>query len=183
MCVGIRIFTAALLALLLASFLFGAVAEKQAGAADAKTSISGVVTDRTGNVLAGAKVALDGPDKREAQSADNGGYSFTGLKPGVYKLTVTFPSFPPQVYSDIYLKPGMELPIDVALEGTAPSAAASEQPAQSQQEQSPQPPQSTIPLMPPPTVMPVLAGRAQAERPARATGRSAESSPIRKARL
>ena len=156
---GIRIFIAAVLPVLAASFCFGAVPPQKGSA---KISISGVVTDRTGNVLAGAKVVLDGPDKREAQSAENGSYSFTGLKPGQYTLTVSFPNFPPHVYSDIYLKAGMELPIDVALEGTAPSAAASEQPAQSQQAQSPQPPQSTIPLLPPPSiVMPVLAGQAQ----------------------
>ncbi|MGO9538996.1 MAG: carboxypeptidase regulatory-like domain-containing protein [Terriglobales bacterium] len=158
----IRIFISAVLSLLLVSSLFGAVPEQKAGAASAKTSISGTVTDRTGNVLAGAKVVLDGPDKREAQSAANGSYSFTGLKPGQYTLTVSFPNFPQQVYSDIYLKVGTELPIDVALEGTAASAAASEQPAQSQQEQLTQQPQSTIPLLPPPSVvMPVLAGQEQ----------------------
>ena len=160
--VRIRTFNAVLLPILLASSLVGAVPQQNAGAAGADTSIiSGGVTDRTGNVLAGAKVVLSGAEKREAQSADNGRYSFTSLKPGNYTLTVTFPNFPTQVFSDIYLKAGIELPTDVALEGTAPSAAASGQPAQSQQEPSSQQPQS-LPLMPhPSTVMPVLAGQAQ----------------------
>ncbi|HVR21913.1 MAG TPA: carboxypeptidase regulatory-like domain-containing protein, partial [Candidatus Polarisedimenticolia bacterium] len=163
--VRIRMFNAVLVPILLASSLVGAVPQQNAGAAGANTSIiSGGVTDRTGNVLAGAKVVLSGAEKREAQSADNGGYSFTSLKPGNYTLTVTFPDFPPQVFSDICLKAGMELPVDVALKGTAPSAAASEQPAQSQREPSPQQPQS-LPLMPPPsTVMPVLVGPAQSGR-------------------
>ena len=162
--VRIRMFNAVLLPILLASSLVGAVAQQNAGAAGANTSISGGVTDRTGNVLAGAKVVLSGAEKREAQSADNGGYSFTSLKPGNYTLTVTFPTFPPQVFSDIYLKAGRELPVDVALEGTAPSAAASEQPAQSQQEPSSQQPQSLPPMPPPSTVMPVLVGQAQSGR-------------------
>ena len=88
----IRMLNAALLPILLASYLFGAIPQK-GGAASAKTAISGVVTDRTGNVLAGAKVVLDGPEKRESQSANHGGYSFTGLKPGTYTLTGSFPSF------------------------------------------------------------------------------------------
>jgi hypothetical protein len=155
-------FNAALLPILLASYLFGVTPQRKGKAASPKTAISGVVTDRTGSVLAGAKVVLDGAEKRESLSATNGGYSFTGLKPGTYTLTVTFPNFPPQTFSYITLKAGTELPIDVALEGTAPSAAASEQPAQSQPEPPPQQPQSSRLFAPLTPVIPVLAaGQAQ----------------------
>jgi hypothetical protein len=154
-------FNAALLPILLASYLFGVSPQQKGGAANAKTAISGIVTDRTGSVLAGAKVVLDGPEKHESLSATNGGYSFTGLKPGTYTLTVTFPTFPPQTFSYITLKSGAELPIDVVLEGTAPSAAASEQPAQSQPEPPPQQSQSSPLFAPVTPVIPVLAGQAR----------------------
>ncbi len=151
---------AAVLPVLAAAISFAEVAQHKSGAASANTSISGTVTDKTGIVLAGAKLVLDGPVKREAESAENGGYSFSGLGPGTYTLTVTFPNFPQQVFSDINLKAGMELPIDVMLEGTAPSAA-SEQPAQPQQQPTQQPPSTIPPLPPSDAVMPVLAAQPQ----------------------
>lgn len=129
----------------------------EAPQAAATASISGTVTDKTGTVLAGAKIALDGPVKRETQSAENGAYSFTGLTPGSYSLTATYPNLPQQVISDLNVKGGVELPLDLLFDGTV--AQGNQQPAQAQQPQSSQE-QSTAPLVPPPSnVMPVLGGQ------------------------
>ena len=131
----------------------------EAPQAASTASISGTVTDKTGNVLAGAKVSLDGPVKRETQSAENGSYSFTGLTPGNYTLTATFPNLPQQVLSDVNLRGGAEHPLDVLLDGAV--TPSHQQPAQTQQPQpSSQPQPSTVPLVPAPSdAMPVLAGQ------------------------
>ena len=157
-------FLVIVLAMLETSLCLGEAAQQKATAADRKTSMSGTVTDKTGAVLAGAKVSLDGPVKRETQSAENGEYSFTGLKPGTYTLTVTFPSLPQQVLSDINLKTGVELSLDVLLEGNAPAKPPDQLPAQAQAQQAEpaQQPQPTVPLAPTPSgIMPVLAPQEQ----------------------
>ena len=147
--------------LILLASCVGQSQPQQRGASSGKASISGTVTDRTGLALAGAKASLDGPMKRETQSAENGGYSFTGLAPGNYILTVTFPNFPQQMLSDINLKAGVELSLDVLLEGTVANSPAMAQPAPVQPE-PPQQTQSTTPVAPPPSaVMPILAPQSQ----------------------
>ncbi len=57
-------------------------------------SISGTVIDPNGDVLLGAQVTLNGPsrsDKRTTVSGNNGQFSFSGLRPGVYTVAVTGP--------------------------------------------------------------------------------------------
>jgi len=81
-----------------------------------KTSISGTVTDPTGAVVAGAKVTLDGPVKKETVSSATGTYSFTDLVPGSYRLTVTVANFTDKVFSDINLPAGLELTLDAPME-------------------------------------------------------------------
>jgi hypothetical protein len=123
-------------------------------------SISGTVTDQTGNVIVGAKVSLDGPTKGEVQSGANGAYAFTNLAPGRYTLTAVAPNLPQLVLSDISLTAGRELPLDLALEGTLPTAAQPP-PAQSQPSvpaaAEPQPAPPSVPALQPATPpMPVL---------------------------
>ena len=57
--------------------------------------IAGVVADATGGVLPGADVTLTGaPDgRREAQTDDSGWFTFTGLSPGTYTVTVFLGGF------------------------------------------------------------------------------------------
>ena len=124
-------------------------------------SISGTVTDSVGNVVAGAKVSLDGPTKREVQSGANGAYAFNDLAPGRYTLTAVAPNFPPLVLSDLNVTAGRELPIDVTLEGTLPSAApppASQAPPATPTPAEQQPATPAAPMIAPTTPpMPVLA--------------------------
>lgn len=59
----------------------------EAGAA----AVSGTVLDRNGNPLQDAQITLAGPGStlRTLQSGNNGQFSFTGLPPDTYKLTVS----------------------------------------------------------------------------------------------
>ncbi len=57
-------------------------------------SLSGTVLDTNQNVLQGARVTLADPSGsviRTVDSGSNGEFAFTGVPPGVYKLTVTSP--------------------------------------------------------------------------------------------
>jgi hypothetical protein len=57
-------------------------------------SLSGTVLDTNRNVLQGARVTLADPSGsviRTVDSGSNGEFAFTGVPPGVYKLTVTAP--------------------------------------------------------------------------------------------
>lgn len=65
-------------------------AQEQVGAA----SLSGSVVDKSGDVLQGAQVTLEGAPGsalRTVESDANGHFEFTGLTPAVYKLTVNAP--------------------------------------------------------------------------------------------
>jgi len=81
-------------------------------------AINGTVTDQTQAVVTGAKVALTNAagEKRETQTDDKGTYSFTGLKPGVYTLTVTAPNFAVKTFDNVTLPAGLELTLDAGLE-------------------------------------------------------------------
>ena len=80
-------------------------------------SITGTVTDQTQAVVAGANAELvnSAKQKLETQSDDKGVFTFTGLKPGTYTLTVTAPNFSPEVIDNINLTEGLELPLEVSL--------------------------------------------------------------------
>jgi hypothetical protein len=103
------------LALLLPWLVFGQEPPKPPS--DAAT-INGTATDQTGAVVTGAKVTLssDAGAKLETTSNEKGLYSFTGLKPATYTLTVTAPNFAPKVFDNIALTAGLELTLDAALE-------------------------------------------------------------------
>jgi carboxypeptidase family protein len=83
-----------------------------------KGSIRGTATDQSGAVVAGAKALLtnDAGDKFEVLSDEKGVYSFPGLKPGNYTLTVTAPNFSPQIFDNISVAGGQELTLDAGLQ-------------------------------------------------------------------
>jgi len=83
-----------------------------------KGAINGIVTDQTGAVVTDAKAALTSTagEKLETDVNGKGAYSFTGLKPGTYTLTVTSPNFAVKTFDNITLLPGLELTMDAALE-------------------------------------------------------------------
>jgi hypothetical protein len=83
-----------------------------------KAAVSGTATDQTGAVVTGAQAVLTGPEseKREVTVDAKGIYSFTGLKPGTYTLTVTAPNFAPKTFDNLNLTAGLELSLDASLE-------------------------------------------------------------------
>jgi Carboxypeptidase regulatory-like domain len=71
-------------------------------------SISGTVVDRTGAVVAGARVRFarqDQSQNREAPSGDNGQFSFSNLAAGPFQLTVMSAGFETQTFTGT-LHPG-----------------------------------------------------------------------------
>jgi hypothetical protein len=83
-----------------------------------KGVVNGTVTDQTQAVVAGARVLLTNQagEKDEAQTNEKGTYSFTGLKPGTYTLTVTAPNFALKTFDNIAVTAGLELALDASLE-------------------------------------------------------------------
>jgi hypothetical protein len=126
-------------------------AQGQRKPAAGKGSISGLVTDQNGAVVAGADVVLsnDAGAKLETKSDDKGEYSFSELHSGTYSLTVSAPNLPPLKLDYITLTAGQKLPLDAAMQGELPKTVAPPspapvanpapvQPAQSQPDQAPQ---------------------------------------------
>ena len=85
--------------------------------------IAGVVTDPSGAVVVGAKLALtsDAGVRREAQSGSNGRYVFPLLDPGAYRLEVSLSGFAPSKLEGITVQITESTVIDIALKvgGTA----------------------------------------------------------------
>ena len=80
------------LASLLVLIFMAANAFAQAGG----TTIRGTVTDPQGNLVAGATVTITDPSRnftRTQQTNNDGGYIFTAIPPGTYKLDVSAPGF------------------------------------------------------------------------------------------
>jgi hypothetical protein len=85
---------------------------------DGKGAIKGTVTEQTGAVVVNAKAELISStgEKLETQVNDQGTYSFAGVKPGTYTLTVTAPQFLPKVFDNITMIPELEITLDASLE-------------------------------------------------------------------
>jgi hypothetical protein len=72
-------------------------------------TITGTVLDRNRNVLQGARITLENPSGsavRTLQSGGNGQFSFTGLVPDAYKLTVSAPGMSTYSSPQIALRGG-----------------------------------------------------------------------------
>jgi Carboxypeptidase regulatory-like domain len=95
-----------------------AVGQDQPKSPTDKGVITGTVTDQTQAVVAGARVLLTNQagERDEAQTNEKGVYSFTGLKPGTYILTVTAPNFSVKTFDNIAVTAGLELALDASLE-------------------------------------------------------------------
>ena len=81
-------------------------------------AIKGTVTEQTGAIVLDAKVTLTSAagEKQETQVNDQGTYSFVGVKPGTYTLTVTGAGFTPKVFDNITMTPELDLILDASLE-------------------------------------------------------------------
>ena len=83
-----------------------------------RTSLSGVITDPTGAVIPGAKVALEAiatGRTSETTTGQTGGYNFPALSLGGYTLTVSASGFKSFVRAGIRLYAGDDERLDVAL--------------------------------------------------------------------
>ena len=109
---------ASTLAVLTLALPWLAVGQDPPEQAKGMAAIRGTVTDSTGAVVTGAAIVLTNGAglKRETQTDDKGLYFFTDLDAGTYSLSITAPDFGVKVMDNITLPPGLELPLDVALE-------------------------------------------------------------------
>ncbi len=81
-------------------------------------SLQGTVTDSTGAIVPNARITLtnEGTNvKQDRQTNDRGGYLFTPLPPGVYKLVVEMAGFQAFVRSGMQLQVQQQATVDVAL--------------------------------------------------------------------
>lgn len=72
-------------------------------------TITGTVVDTNHDVLQGARITLTAPSDsatQTVQSGSNGQFSFTGLQPEIYRLTVTAPGMKTFTSPQIPLQPG-----------------------------------------------------------------------------
>jgi hypothetical protein len=94
-----------------------AAAQEPAGKSGDEGSISGTVTDQTQAIVPDAKAVLTSAtgEKRESPVNAKGVYSFTHIKPGDYKLTITASNFADYPFDSIKVTAGMELTLDASL--------------------------------------------------------------------
>ena len=80
-----------------------AAAGNQASARQAACSISGSVVDPTGTPVGQAVVTLarNGQNVQPVRTADDGQFSFPGIAPGIYQLTIAAPGFETQSVSAV----------------------------------------------------------------------------------
>jgi hypothetical protein len=91
---------------LIAVLLLCCPSRAQAQQADPQSSgsISGTIVDQTGAAIAGAKIMLtrEGQTSRqELQSGDDGQFSFSGIAPGPFELTITSAAFATHSYAGV----------------------------------------------------------------------------------
>lgn len=110
------------LRLLLVLFILGAI-HGAAGAQTAGAELTGEVRDSTGALLpqANLKVTQVSIGQTTTVVVNNGSYSITNLRPGVYNLTVTASGFKELLREGVRLLTGERTRLDFTLEPGAPS--------------------------------------------------------------
>ena len=96
-----------------------------ANSAKEKGAITGVVTDQTGAVLAGATATITNGSgvAQTATTNDRGEYSLPGLLPGTYGLTISAPAFKDFHSDGLALVAGQSIAIDAVLEPAGTSTS------------------------------------------------------------
>jgi len=98
-------------------------AGSQATDGQAPGSLSGTISVTTGALLGGAQVSLVHDDESAAQvtlSGDDGQFSFAGVRPGAFRLTVSAEGFITQTYSGV-VHPGEALVVPTIVLAVASS--------------------------------------------------------------
>jgi len=99
------------------AFLFAAFAI-QASAQTNKGTIKGTITDQNGGVVQKASVTITNVAtnaKRTVTTGDDGIYEAPSLEPGVYRVSVTAPTFPETVHDNITVQTASTEVVDVTL--------------------------------------------------------------------
>jgi len=109
LCVLLSLFSVALL---------GQTGAPAGNSAQGQASLSGVVTDQTGAVLAGASVTVSNGAglTQTVTSNDEGQYAVKNLPPGTYTLVISAPNFKDFHTDSLTLSAGQSIPIDAVLE-------------------------------------------------------------------
>ncbi len=82
-------------------------------------TLTGNVTDPTGAAIANAHVEATNQDsnvKREAEADDRGVYSFTDLQPGMYRVSVSSPSFKTFIENNVEVQTNAVRRVDVRMQ-------------------------------------------------------------------
>jgi hypothetical protein len=100
-------------------------AKTPANSAKEKGAITGIVTDQTGAVLAGATATITNGVgvAQTATTNDRGEYSLLGLSPGTYGLTISAPAFKDFHNDGLALVAGQSIAIDAVLEPAGTSTS------------------------------------------------------------
>lgn len=100
---------------LMLSLSFLGAAQAQSG----RATVKGLVKDPQGNVVAGATVTLTDAERnfsRTQTTPDNGGYVFTAIPPGTYKLEVEAPGFKKVAVASVKALVDTTVDVDLSLE-------------------------------------------------------------------
>src|SRR5918995_243539 len=109
-----RVAAAALWALALA-LLVGPTALAQSG----RSTVRGTVRDQQGNVVTGATVTLTDAGRnftRSQTTNDEGGYTFTAVPPGTYRVEVEATGFKKAAFADVHAVVDTPVDVDAQLE-------------------------------------------------------------------
>jgi kynureninase len=85
-------------------------------------SFTGTVTDASSSAIIGAKIEavnINTGTTKDTVSDDHGGYLFTNLQPGTYKVTVTAASFGTFVQQGLQIEANAEKRVDAQLQPAA----------------------------------------------------------------
>jgi hypothetical protein len=102
-------------AALLAILLLSSISYAQSG----RSTVKGIVKDPQGNVVPGANITLTDAGRnfsRTQTTAQSGGYVFSAIPPGTYKLEVEATGFKKLVITDVKALVDTPVDVDVALE-------------------------------------------------------------------
>src|SRR6266498_5937270 len=106
--------------LLVSGLLVGMFVVIASGQAIQTGGITGVVADKNGGLVAGAKVDVisegTGKSERTITTGDDGGFSATLLSPGTYRLEVSAPNFKKAVVAGVRVEITKSTRQDVTLE-------------------------------------------------------------------
>jgi len=97
--------------------ILAALAASTAPAQSASGAVKGTLTDNSGAIIPGAAVAIQSSGAQKTMLTGNdGGFAFSGLAPGQYTVSVTFPGFAPFSKSVSVTGGGtVQLPISLTL--------------------------------------------------------------------